>query len=381
MAIPRSPLDSAGRTRRSSTSTASSRIETWARRWTLLGKRWANDSTRSGREEGLSILLDCRPRHRCPGLTVPRRQPCETSETELSSRARRQARSRLDRTPDPLHDPGRMRPDLPFGPSPSSSPTSRARRSSCTTRREAYAEALDEHRRLIRAACARGGRRGGHPGRRLLLRLPDAPGRSRRPRVHRTRSPRPIRPVGLHTGRRPHGRGLRRRRRPAARVAASGHGGQVAALAVDPRARRDSTLTDLGEHRLKDIDGPVSLFQLGDGSSRRSRRSRTRTCPARRAPSSAESASSRRCSSRSSGGAPRHADRAGRTGKTRLALEAAAALVPVLQGGVFWVGLAVAPRPLAGARDDRADARAQERPRRAHRRARAARSSSTTSSR
>ena len=39
---------------------------------------------------------------------------------------------------------------------------------------EGYAEALAEHRRVIREACtARGRGRGRHAGRRLLLRVPD----------------------------------------------------------------------------------------------------------------------------------------------------------------------------------------------------------------
>ena len=62
----------------------------------------------------------------------------------------------------------------------------------------------------------------------------------------------------------------------------------------------------------------------------------------------------------------------GGSGKTRLAIEAAAELVPEFKAGVFWVGLAAAPRPGARHRDDRADARRQGRPGRAHRRARAA---------
>ena len=51
----------------------------------------------------------------------------------------------------------------------------------------------------------------------------------------------------------------------AARVAACGHGGQVV-LSADTRALLDDAapLTDLGEHRLKDFDEPVPLFQLGE---------------------------------------------------------------------------------------------------------------------
>src|SRR5439155_12553482 len=49
-----------------------------------------------------------------------------------------------------------------------------------------------------------------------------------------------------------------------ARVAATGHGGQV----VLTKATRDlldgADVRDLGEHRVKDFDEPVWIFQLGD---------------------------------------------------------------------------------------------------------------------
>ncbi len=51
----------------------------------------------------------------------------------------------------------------------------------------------------------------------------------------------------------------------AARVASSGHGGQVILSAATAELVQ-LPLTDLGEHRLKDIAEPVPIFQLGDGS-------------------------------------------------------------------------------------------------------------------
>lgn len=50
----------------------------------------------------------------------------------------------------------------------------------------------------------------------------------------------------------------------AARVAASGHGGQVVLSRATAALLDGHSLTDLGEHRLKDIDGAVAIFQLGD---------------------------------------------------------------------------------------------------------------------
>ena len=122
---------------------------------------------------------------------------------------------------------------------------------------EAYAEALAEHRRLVREACAaRRRRRGGHAGRRVLLRLSHGAGSARscggddRGVVF---GPIQVR-IGLHTG------------TPllteegyvgddvhfAARIAAAGHGGQVL-LSAATAELVELELADLGEHRLKDI--------------------------------------------------------------------------------------------------------------------------------
>jgi class 3 adenylate cyclase len=51
----------------------------------------------------------------------------------------------------------------------------------------------------------------------------------------------------------------------AARIAASGHGGQVL-LSAETRAllSEELPLIDLGEHELKDFDQPVRIFQLGE---------------------------------------------------------------------------------------------------------------------
>src|SRR6059036_1126301 len=48
-----------------------------------------------------------------------------------------------------------------------------------------------------------------------------------------------------------------------ARIAAAGHGGQVL-LSHATRELVDGAVRDLGEHRLKDIAEPVRLFQLGE---------------------------------------------------------------------------------------------------------------------
>ena len=54
----------------------------------------------------------------------------------------------------------------------------------------------------------------------------------------------------------------------AARIAAAGHGGQVLVSSATA-ALVEAPLTDLGEHRFKDLRAPERVFQLGDA--RRSR--------------------------------------------------------------------------------------------------------------
>ena len=159
----------------------------------------------------------------------------------------------------------------------------------------------------------------------------------------------------------------------AARIAAAGHGGQVARLGGDREPRRARA----DRSRRAPAQGHRRAGRASSSSatapSRRSRRSRTRTCRARRAPSSVASEELREVLGALEDGARLVTlTGPGGTGKTRLALEAAATLVPEYKAGVFWVGARLAPRSGARHRDDRADARRQGRARRAHRRARAA---------
>src|SRR6476661_4889955 len=135
---------------------------------------------------------------------------------------------------------------------------------------EAYAGALAEHRRVIRKACVEAG--GGEvdtQGDAFFFAFSPAPGALEAASSFTDAlAARPIHVrVGLHTG------------TPllteegyvgddvhfAARIGSSGHGGQVVVSSATADLV-DLELTDLGEHRLKDIDEPVPLYQLGDGS-------------------------------------------------------------------------------------------------------------------
>jgi class 3 adenylate cyclase len=52
----------------------------------------------------------------------------------------------------------------------------------------------------------------------------------------------------------------------AARIAAAAHGGQIVVSASTAALAARDDLVRLGEHRFKDIDEPIAVFQLGDGT-------------------------------------------------------------------------------------------------------------------
>ena len=133
---------------------------------------------------------------------------------------------------------------------------------------DAYAEALAEHRRVVREACAaKGGVEVDTQGDAFFVAFPTAPGAPAAASDHHALAPGPISVrIGLHTGT-PLvtdegyvGGDVHR----AARIAAVGHGGQV--LVSSSTAQLvELELSDLGEHRLKDLSAPERIYQLGDG--------------------------------------------------------------------------------------------------------------------
>jgi predicted ATPase len=215
---------------------------------------------------------------------------------------------------------------------------------------EAYADALAEHRRLIRRACAsQGGVEVDTQGDAFFFAFPTAPG-ALAAAQHTTDAlasgPIQVR-IGLHTG------------TPllteegyigddvhfGARVAASSHGGQVV-LSSATAALVELPLTDLGEHRLKDIEGPVAIFQLGEGSFPPLKTISNTNLPR---PASSfvgrEAELAEALAKIEAGARLLTLTGPGGSGKTRLAIKAAASLVPEYKAGVFWVGLATLRDP------------------------------------
>jgi predicted ATPase len=212
---------------------------------------------------------------------------------------------------------------------------------------EAYASALAEHRTRIREACAAfGGIEVDTQGDAFFMVFPDAASATSAAQAFtESLAPGPIRVrVGLHSG------------TPlstnegyvgedvhiAARIAASAHGGQIV-LSGGTRALLDDAwnLVDLGEHRLKDFGAPIAIYQIGNSSFPPLTTISNTNLPR---PTSSFIGRDRELAEirdRLTGGARLLTlTGPGGTGKTRLAIEAANALVPTYKSGVFWVGVA-----------------------------------------
>ena len=134
----------------------------------------------------------------------------------------------------------------------------------------AYADALAEHRRALRAAFV------DHAGVEVdtqgdaffvaFSRAADALAAARAGQKALVSGPLRVR-MGLHTGEplvTDEGYvGIDVHR--AARIAAAGHGGQVLVSRTTYDLVGEDGLRDLGEHRLKDLSAPERIYQLGDG--------------------------------------------------------------------------------------------------------------------
>ncbi|HUG64963.1 MAG TPA: adenylate/guanylate cyclase domain-containing protein, partial [Gaiellaceae bacterium] len=219
---------------------------------------------------------------------------------------------------------------------------------------EDYADALAEHRRMIRAACtAQGGVEVDTQGDAFFFAFPTAPGAiAAASAFTETLASGPVQVrVGLHTGT-PLlteegyvGGDVHR----AARIAAAGHGGQVlvsastAALA-EPRdtVSQGHSLTDLGEHRLKDLSAPERVYQLGDGDFPALKSLYRTNLPVPTTPFFGREAELAEVLSLLSSPDTRLLTLTGPggTGKTRLAVQAAGLASDSYADGVWWIPLA-----------------------------------------
>ncbi len=212
---------------------------------------------------------------------------------------------------------------------------------------EGYAAALAGHRRLLREALtAHGGVEVDTQGDAFFVAFPDPAGAvaAAAEATEKLRSG-PIRVrMGLHTGS-PHlsaegyvGEDVHL----GARIGAAGHGGQVLLSAATKAGAGDAVLaTALGEHRLKDFDEPVPIYQLGS-----ERFPPLKTISNTNLPRPVSSFVGREREVGEVVALVRDGARLvtlsgpGGSGKTRLSIEAAAELVGEFKAGVFWIGLA-----------------------------------------
>jgi predicted ATPase len=210
---------------------------------------------------------------------------------------------------------------------------------------ERYAEALAEHRRVVREACAR------HRGVEVDVQgdgvfvafatAPAALGAARELTEALASGPIRVR-VGVHTGT-PLlteegyvGADVHR----AARIAAAGHGGQVL-VSESTAALSEEALRPLGEHRLRDLLEPLRLFQLGEGDFPAPASLGGTNLPVQPTPFVGRESELAEALAllRDSQVRLLTLTGAGGSGKTRLALQLAAEAASEYPDGVFWVPL------------------------------------------
>ena len=215
---------------------------------------------------------------------------------------------------------------------------------------EAYAEALESHRGVLRAAFIRhGGIEVSTAGDSFFVAFPTAAGAveaARESQQALAESSIRVR-MGMHTGTPlvTDGDYTGADVHLAARIAAAAHGGQVL-LSRATRELISAGVTSLGEHRLKDFDTPAAIFQLGSQSFPPLKTISNTNLPR---PASSFVGREREVSEVAAllgnGARLLTLTGPGGSGKTRLAIEAAAQLVPEFAAGVFWVGLAALRDP------------------------------------
>ncbi len=216
-----------------------------------------------------------------------------------------------------------------------------------------YADALAEHRRVLREAFIHhDGVEVDTQGDSFFIAFSTAQAAlAAAAKAQQALSDGPIRVrIGIHTGT-PHitdegyvGHDVHR----AARIAAAGHGGQILISASTASLVETGNLRDLGEHRLKDLAAPERIYQLGDESFPRLRSLRQTNLPIPATPFLGRQGELDALTTLVGGGNARLLTLTGPAGagKTRLALQAAAEVSDDYPDGVFWV-------PLAALRDSK----------------------------
>jgi len=215
----------------------------------------------------------------------------------------------------------------------------------------AYADALAEHRRVLREAFLRhDGVEVDTQGDAIFVAFPTAPGAvTAASEAQQALASGPIRVrIGIHTGT-PHitdegyvGPDVHR----AARIAAAGHGGQVLVSSSTATLLDHDGLRDLGDHRLKDLAAPERIYQIG-GEAFPPLKSLQRTnLPVPPTSFLGREEELQELVALIEGG-PRLVTLTGPagTGKTRLALQAAAEASDRYADGVYWVPLAALRNP------------------------------------
>src|SRR5213080_4001807 len=211
---------------------------------------------------------------------------------------------------------------------------------------DAYADALAEHRRALRAAFeAHGGVEVDTQGDAFFVafgRAGDALAAAREGQEALAEGPIRVR-MGVHTGEpivtEEGYAGLDVHR--AARIAAVGHGGQVLVSQSTRELAGADGLHDLGDHRLKDLTAPERIWQLGDADFPPLKSLNQSNLPQQPTPFVGREKELgeilqlladpkiRLLTLTGPGG----------SGKTRLAVQAAAEAVDDHEHGVWWVGL------------------------------------------
>jgi predicted ATPase/class 3 adenylate cyclase len=217
---------------------------------------------------------------------------------------------------------------------------------------EGYAAALAEHRRILRSAfAAHGGVEVDTQGDAFFVAFPSAPGAVEAvSEALKALEAGPIRVrMGVHTGT-PLvtdegyvGPDVNR----AARIAAAGHGGQVLVSASTVALLDDAPLRDLGEHRFKDLAAPERVYQLGDANFPPLKSLYRTNLPVPATPFLGREREVAEVAEvlKSDGVRLLTLTGPGGTGKTRLALQAAAEAADSFPDGMMWVALAPLREP------------------------------------